>query len=1304
MNRMWTVMATVAMVATTNAFAQTPVDGALTYQGRLKDQGQPASGPYDMQFRLYAADTGGTPLATYPSGGPMAVTVQDGLFTALIDFGIEAFNGERRWLEVVVEGTTLAPRQELTVTPYALYALNGPGGESFWQAGTGGAIYYSGGNVGIGADPTPNHLLEVAGDDVLISTIGGGQANLILNDTDGGATPPGIVFWNNAESAFYADDLTEEIFAFWAGYPSPRVHAAHLRVYGHEDTQFIDLTHDGDDAIVSSASGDLVLNSTGTSSAGLVLNGGTNGDMAFYTGTFVPASERMRITAGGDVGIGISTPGARLNAYTPGATALMGQSGSGLGVYGISSSNAGVMGYNNTSGALGKLGDSTYAVYGEKPDGYAGYFAGDVHITGDLTLDGVFDANAWSRTGNAGTDPNVNFLGTTDNQPLVLKANGLQIMRLEPTAFSPNVIAGFVDNQVLSGVVGATIGGGGRPDDGIGEPEYNWVRAHYGTIAGGAANRVGGSGGPEDGQYSTVGGGDFNNASGEYNAIGGGHSNWTGGGYASIPGGINNQAAGDYSLAAGRRAIVRSPAQVGGGDTDGDEGTFVWADSTDADFTSTGPNQFLVRATGGVNFVADADPNTGGGLRIQPVAAPDQYANRTPNLVNGYTGNNVTSGVVGATIAGGGAAIIAAAPSQNAVTDNYGTVGGGARNVAGNDTGTTTDARYATVGGGLNNSASGAHSTVGGGGFNYATGHYSTVGGGGGNDPAGDYSTVGGGGGNDPTGYASTVGGGYDNDPTGNYSTVGGGDDNDPTGDRSTVGGGQGNDPAGDYSTVGGGGENDPTGYASTVGGGYDNDPTGNYSTVGGGRYNDADGDDSTVDGGAVNEAIGDGSSVGGGHLNSATGTDSTVGGGNTNAASGTESTVPGGSFNQAGGQFSFAAGRRAKVRNAAQAGDADGDEGTFIWADSTDADFLSTGPDQFLIRAAGGVGINTNSPSNDLSVTGDADFAGNVGIGNSDPGYPLHFASATGEKICFYGAAGSTNTGIGISTTALGIHTNGSGADIIFGHGSMASFTETVRFKGTGNVGIGLQNPADKLGVFGTVGIDSNASNGAVLRFRDNGSLKWTFIYRPWASDEFGLFNEQLGGFAMTFRTGTNNVGIGVTDPSEKLDTNGTARLRGLGTSTGTTVVADANGKLWKQSSSLRYKHNIADLPTAGDAVLDLRAVSFDWNSTGAPDIGLIAEEVDCVLPDLVIRDADGRPDGVRYDKVSLYLLSVVKDQRDQLASQGGQLAKQEDHIAAQQAQIEAQHDELTSLRARLEKIEALLAEHAAQPTGGAR
>ena len=78
--------------------------------------------------------------------------------------------------------------------------------------------------------------------------------------------------------------------------------------------------------------------------------------------------------------------------------------------------------------------------------------------------------------------------------------------------------------------------------------------------------------------------------------------------------------------------------------------------------------------------------------------------------------------------------------------------------------------------------------------------------------------------------------------------------------------------------------------------------------------------------------------------------------------ASGNYATVPGGDYNSATMSYTLAAGRQAKANH----------DGTFVWADSTNADFASTGNNQFLVRAHGGVGINTNSPAtNTLTVGG---------------------------------------------------------------------------------------------------------------------------------------------------------------------------------------------------------------------------------------------------------------------------------------------------------------------------------------------
>jgi hypothetical protein len=104
-------------------------------------------------------------------------------------------------------------------------------------------------------------------------------------------------------------------------------------------------------------------------------------------------------------------------------------------------------------------------------------------------------------------------------------------------------------------------------------------------------------------------------------------------------------------------------------------------------------------------------------------------------------------------------------------------------------------------------------------------------------------------------------------------------------------------------------------------------------------------------------------------------GSTSWVGGGYDNQALGGSAMVPGGEGNRAGGYASLAAGYVARVRDAAATGDLDGDEGTFVWSDrSAPASFVSSGPNQFLVRAAGGVGINTNNPSGfALHVNGSA-------------------------------------------------------------------------------------------------------------------------------------------------------------------------------------------------------------------------------------------------------------------------------------------------------------------------------------------
>jgi hypothetical protein len=105
------------------AHAAQPVGSAFTYQGELRNAGQTTNGLYDFHFSLYDATSGGTQIGTTLNA---TVTVTGGRFSANLDFGADAFQGDRRYLEIAVSPSgantyeTLMPRQETTGAPYAI--------------------------------------------------------------------------------------------------------------------------------------------------------------------------------------------------------------------------------------------------------------------------------------------------------------------------------------------------------------------------------------------------------------------------------------------------------------------------------------------------------------------------------------------------------------------------------------------------------------------------------------------------------------------------------------------------------------------------------------------------------------------------------------------------------------------------------------------------------------------------------------------------------------------------------------------------------------------------------------------------------------------------------------------------------------------------------------------------------------------------------------------------------------------------------------------------------------------------------
>ncbi len=268
-------------------------------------------------------------------------------------------------------------------------------------------------------------------------------------------------------------------------------------------------------------------------------------------------------------------------------------------------------------------------------------------------------------------------------------------------------------------------------------------------------------------------------------------------------------------------------------------------------------------------------------------------------------------------------------------------------------------------------------------------------------------------------------------------STIGGGGEspfaNTITNSYAFIGGGSGNIVHGSSAVIGGGASNHANGSYAIVGGGFGNQANGNSTMIGGGNTNQANGDSAMVGGGDSNQANGVVATIGGGFGNHANGREATVGGGGYNVASGYAATIPGGESNQATLTYTFAAGNMAQALH----------QGAFVWADSTGTPFASTGSDQFLIRATGGVGIGTNAPLDELHVV--RNIATTAAI-NTHVALIENTATSDGGdvlalRINYTGMADSSDNFITFFTTtntSLGsIEGNGSGGVVMSGPGN---------------------------------------------------------------------------------------------------------------------------------------------------------------------------------------------------------------------------------------------------------------------------
>ena len=156
--------------------------------------------------------------------------------------------------------------------------------------------------------------------------------------------------------------------------------------------------------------------------------------------------------------------------------------------------------------------------------------------------------------------------------------------------------------------------------------------------------------------------------------------------------------------------------------------------------------------------------------------------------------------------------------------------------------------------------------------------------------------------------------------------------------------------------------------------------------------------------------------------------------------------------------------------------------------------------------------------------------------------------------------------------------------------------------------------------------------------------------------------------------------------------------QIFGVTSSGGTAVFVNANGQLGTATSSQRFKEEIRPMDKASETLFALKPVTFrykkDIDPAGTPQLGLVAEDVEKVNPDLVVRDNQGKPYTVRYEAVNAMLLNEFLKEHKKVEVQQATITELKSTVAQQQKDFQAtaahQQKQIDALTAGLQKVGA--------------
>jgi hypothetical protein len=295
---------------------------------------------------------------------------------------------------------------------------------------------------------------------------------------------------------------------------------------------------------------------------------------------------------------------------------------------------------------------------------------------------------------------------------------------------------------------------------------------------------------------------------------------------------------------------------------------------------------------------------------------------------------------------------------------------------------------------------------------------------------------------------------------------------------------------------------------------------------------------------------------------------------------------------------------------------------------------------------ANGTFALNANTDGSFNTAIGAFALANNTGSENT----------AVGVDVLFSNTAGG-NTGIG--THALRQNTTG------FQNTAVGDGALTTNTASNFNTAIGSAALAVNTG-------EGNTACGNVALFFNTGSNNTALGNGAGTNLTFGDNNIDIGYIVGGVAGESNTIRIGNSDINNTF----ISGISGTNSPGGVAVFCNSDGKLGVISSSARFKEAIKPMGKASEAILALKPVSFRYKKEidpqGMPEFGLIAEEVEKVNPDLIIRDRKGKPQTVRYEQVNAMLLNEFLKAHHKMEEQQKQIDALTVRLKEQDAQIQ--------------------------------